>query len=770
MYKIVLCAFMLTAGGLIARRTIPLSDEKLPYCTSVSTHEQATDSSEVIRWTFPLPRTHTGILLGNGTLGTMVWGKENVLRITVGRADFWDHQGGYPFEEQYSYQNIRQAYAQGRIDALYDSLTQQRKEGMKPSVLPIGRIEVHFDSSFVLKKGQLNTRTGILEIQGQDAQGMKTIQMIESPNTPAVFISLNDALPAQIKPLTAWEFEPAVEGQRAEEPGLKRRNIPQPSFFKFGEVAGWVQGRVVDPPLAVGYRYQNQQLVISTAVAKDSTQAKQLVAATISQTLNGGFEAIAQASRAYWLSYWAQTPTVRLPDDTLQLLYDYGMYKFGAITNPDAVPITLQGPWIEEYQMPPWLSDYHFNINVQMCYWPAFAGNHADYLLPLFNMLARWTPKLEENARIFMGEPAGIKLSHAVDDRGTRLIPLMNGGYLDPGSTLWPALMMHRYFEYTQDTAFLQATAFPFMQKAFRSIYALLEEEGDRLVLPLVNSLEFYTKSEGKGGLGKNPTFQLLLTHQLASALQQTATLLGQPVSSEWKQVLSKLPLSTIIDGKLAVWEGQPYDRCHRHFSHLAGITPFDGYDTTDSTGQKVLRRSYEEWVARGTNCYAGWSIPWAVMLHNRFGNARASVDLIHDWRTTYVNEGYGTMHDPVEQRPERMQIEAGLGMAAAILDMLAYEQNDVIQLFQGIPADWQGVSFQDIVLPKGILVSADKDQQEIQLTSRLDRTLAISNPWDKDVVITQGTQQTTVANQKIIRVSAQANQPVKIQAQTSRQ
>ena len=286
--------------------------------------------------------------------------------------------------------------------------------------------------------------------------------------------------------------------------------------------------------------------------------------------------------------------------------------------------------------------------------------------------------------------------------------------------------------------------------------------------MPLANSPEFYTKPEGKGGLGKNPTFQLLLTHQLAGALQQTATLLGLPVSSEWKQVLAKLPLATIINGKLAVWEGQPYDRCHRHFSHLAGITPFDGYDTTDSTGQKVLRCSYEEWVTRGTDCYAGWSIPWAVMLHNRFGNARASVDLIHDWRTTYVNEGYGTMHDPVEQRPERMQIEAGLGMAAAILDMLAYEQNDVIQLFQGIPAAWQGVSFQDIALPKGVLISADKDKQEIQLTSRLDQTLAINNPWDTDIVITQGTQQTTVANPTIIRVSAQANQPIKIQAQTS--
>ncbi|HLL89865.1 MAG TPA: hypothetical protein VK324_11225 [Tepidisphaeraceae bacterium] len=44
-------------------------------------------------WSFPLPRTHTGILQGNGRMGVMIWGEGNVLRVTVGRADFWDRRG-----------------------------------------------------------------------------------------------------------------------------------------------------------------------------------------------------------------------------------------------------------------------------------------------------------------------------------------------------------------------------------------------------------------------------------------------------------------------------------------------------------------------------------------------------------------------------------------------------------------------------------------------------------------------------------------------------
>ena len=58
-------------------------------------------------WDFPLPRTHTGILQGNGTLGSMIWGEGRILCITIGRADLWDHRGGMPWTKEMSYKNIR---------------------------------------------------------------------------------------------------------------------------------------------------------------------------------------------------------------------------------------------------------------------------------------------------------------------------------------------------------------------------------------------------------------------------------------------------------------------------------------------------------------------------------------------------------------------------------------------------------------------------------------------------------------------------------------
>jgi len=63
-------------------------------------------SSRVLDWPFPLPRTHCGIPLANGTQGVLVWGEE-ALHLTVARAGFWDHQGGNPFTAKATFAKVR---------------------------------------------------------------------------------------------------------------------------------------------------------------------------------------------------------------------------------------------------------------------------------------------------------------------------------------------------------------------------------------------------------------------------------------------------------------------------------------------------------------------------------------------------------------------------------------------------------------------------------------------------------------------------------------
>lgn len=59
-----------------------------------------------------------------------------------------------------------------------------------------------------------------------------------------------------------------------------------------------------------------------------------------------------------------------------ELFFQYGRYLLISSSRdcPDALPANLQGVW-NAVDNPPWNSDYHLNINLQMNYWPSYVTN-----------------------------------------------------------------------------------------------------------------------------------------------------------------------------------------------------------------------------------------------------------------------------------------------------------------------------------------------------------------------------------------------------------
>lgn len=89
----------------------------------------------------------------------------------------------------------------------------------------------------------------------------------------------------------------------------------------------------------------------------------------------------------YWEHYWAQS-SVSLPDSILQKQYYNEMYKFGSATRENSYPISLQAVWTADNgKLPPWKGDYHHDLNTQLSYWPAYAGNHLSEGLGYLNTL-----------------------------------------------------------------------------------------------------------------------------------------------------------------------------------------------------------------------------------------------------------------------------------------------------------------------------------------------------------------------------------------------
>ncbi len=708
-------------------------------------------------WVFPLPRTHTGMLLGNGTFGCMVWGEANVLRITVGRADFWDRRGGLPWTDAMNYSAIRtllEAKDQQGLERLFPNNPQVRGEPRRPSILPIGRIELEFDPRMVLTRGTLDLFSAQAVVYLTDSDGGEYEARFDlSVHVPLVHIELSPELPRpRVLQVPAWRYVGEY---------LSSISFKPPEPFERDELCGWVQSRCAEGPLCVGYRWDRAgALWLAATYGHDADDARGNCATLVADSIRHAAPALRQANAQWWTDYWGRVPQLHLPNPRLEFIYRYGLYKFAGLTNPGGVAATLQGPWIEEYQMPPWSSDYHFNINVQMCYSPAYQANLPHHLAPLFKMIRGWDDTLRDNARRFVGIDDGRMLPHAVDDRCVAMGGFWSGT-VDHGCTAWVAKMMFDAWLYFGDLAFLREVAYPFMRGAMRVYQAMLERRTDEhgqptFILPLSVSPEY--RGNRIDAWGVNASFQLACAHWLAEALQQAAEAIGETPDPAWAEIRQGLPQASIYDqgGKrqIGLWDGLILEESHRHHAHMGAFCPFDTIDPQSAEWIDVAKATYAHWIAEGMGLWSGWCMPWAAMLQTRAGNPDATEWTLETWQRLFTNIGHGTLHNiefaglslmggppmgPVGKDREVMQIEAGMAACAAVMDMMLHSRRGVHYLFAGAPAHWREVSFKGIRAAGAFLVSAHRlagEVASVTLHSECGGTFRLANPWPGEALL----------------------------------
>ena len=676
----------------------------------------------VTQWTFPRPRTHTGILLGNARIGLSLWGGGNKLCLTVGRGDCWDHRGGKPWVDGMSYARIRELLEAGDEAGLRQLFEQEEAgegEPEAPTLLPLGRWELTFAEGVEWTAATLLLEEGRIVLEGQGDGEARTAELFLSM-AEDVWVFTSAAETPVVRAVTSWDLLPET---------LQSYSYEEPVHWSEGESSGWIQERPVDPPLALlACPLEKGVVAMSAAYGENAEAARERANELVDRARGTGLAELREATRRWWRDFWDRTPRLEIPHPRLSFFYHYGMFKFGAMTSPLGVAAGLQGPWIEEFQMPPWSSDYHFNINVQLCYLPAYRGNHPAHLKPLFDLIHSWMPKLRENARIFVGIEDGLMLPHAVDDRGTCMGGFWTGS-VDHGCTAWVADMMFRYWEMTGDETFLRERAWPFLLGSFRVYEKMLESDGaGGLSFPVSVSPEY--RASAMNAWGRNASFQLACFHRLRENLLRAAEVLGEDIPAHWAAYAKELPAASLYgkEGKkeIGLWDGTPLEESHRHPSHLMGLYPFDTIDPEDPAWKGIVQRSINTWIEKGMGLWSGWCIPLAAILHTRLGNGEMAELLLEIWGKVFVNEGEGTLHDytfpgftmigapptpeaGLEQPPERMQMDAGMGVTAALMEFFVHRIRDRYRLFGGVPRHWRNAAFTGIALEGGFLLSGRK-------------------------------------------------------------
>lgn len=655
-----------------------------------------------------------GMTIGNGELGLSVWGKDNIVNISIGASSLWDHRGGKNWSPQNNYSALRTAVARRDGMTVRTMFMNDAEDSPMacPSHIPLGRLVLTLPMP--AEQVMLDVGSGCIAVT---YRGRKAVIAVSQQDKWYFTLLLPKEVGAELVP--AFRLSGTLH-----EIGYSEPRKTQDGFF---------QPLPADSGYQVGMNRKGDELRCRFS----RSEAPQDL------DFSRSFETVRRENLAYWRTFWKQIPELDTPNTLINELYRSGLFHFECMTAADGTPAGLQGPWLEDDSLPPWSGDYHFNINVQMCYWPAYSSGRFHNLLPLFRMILSWREKLRYNAKCFVGIDDGYMLPHAVDDRCVCMGGFWTGA-VDHASAAWMAQMMFDYVRYSGDTAFLKEGAWDFMVGVMNVYLAMLEKKEGKLTLPFGVSPEY--RGDRLDAAGENPSFQLAAIHRLARDLIAGAGLLGLSPDPAWLQIEAELPQAALWGEpgheEIALWRNTPLEESHRHHSHLAALCPFNTISPEDEAWRGILERSRDRWIGMGMGRWAGWSIPWAVMLHNRFGNAEMAEFLIELWSRCYRNKGGGTLHDPnfnglslgLCGSNKIMQMDAGMGIVAAIADLFLYESGGILYALHGVPDSWEHFSVKNLYCPGGFLFSAERKAGITLIRFQATRPGTLNLNWKKSL------------------------------------
>ena len=406
-------------------------------------------------------------------------------------------------------------------------------------------------------------------------------------------------------------------------------------------------------------------------------------------------------------SEWRREPTdTRLrfvrsggEDTDLEAMYfQFGRYLLMASSRPGTMPANLQGVWNGAVE-PPWNSDYHININIQMIYWPADVANLSEMQEPLWDMLDRLRERGRATARDHYGVERGF-VAHHTTDAWWWTSPVGSARYgMWPSGGAWLSRHMWEAYLFNRDAAFLRERAYPVLKEAAEFFLDwLVPEPGTDLLLsgPSISPENAFRINGRRTHVTMGPAMDQQIVRDLFENVLAAAAELGidDAFTQETAAKLAKLAGPQVgTDGRLMEWRQEELveaDPGHRHISHAFGLYPgsqFTVRGTPDLAA--AVRKSIEHRVANGGGG-TGWSLGWLLNMWARLEAGGKAYSTLRRLLTDMTMDNLLDLHPLLAgARTNVFQMDGNLGGTAGIAEMLLQSHAGEIHLLPALPRQW---------------------------------------------------------------------------------